>query len=247
MYCNKCGAQNDDKAISCQKCGQALSGVAPAQSSQAPQPSPVYVVQNPPQKKKRGCLIASLIALGVIIIIVIIVFVSCMSSVSDALSATATPPSLVGKTSGEPGQDASSSPSVQTFTTGDVIQASEFKLTIESFKKVKGDEYNKPEDGKEFVQIVLLAENTSDSEVSFSSMIMFDAYVDDLAMNESISAQIADDSIKTMDGTIAAGKKLRGQLAYEVPKGWMKIQIDLDAAAFSFFNNEKITMVFENN
>ncbi len=256
MFCNKCGAQNDDSATSCQKCGQPLPAT-PAQPkpsapqpppAQAPQPSPVYVVQAPPPpKKKRGCLIASLVGVAVLVVIIIVIVSTCTAAVDSVLSATATPPSLVGRASGEPAPDTSGAPSAQTFSTGDVIQASDFKLTIESFKKVKGTEYNKPDDGKEWVQIVLLVENTSDAEVTVSSMMMFDAYVDDMAMSENYSAQMVDESIKSMDGTLAAGKKLRGQLAYEVPKGWKEIQIDLDAAIFSFFDSQKITMVFKNN
>jgi len=64
MYCQKCGKQNEDNATRCAACGEPLVQAQPTQQINIQQPAP--------QKKKHGCLIAFLIALGILIFIIII-------------------------------------------------------------------------------------------------------------------------------------------------------------------------------
>lgn len=78
--------------------------------------------------------------------------------------------------------------------------------------------------------------------MSISSMLCFDAYVDDYAMDEDLSALVASD-FNTMDGTVAAGKKLKGAICYQVPNNWNKIEVITN---FRFNNNDKLTLEFNN-
>ena len=66
--------------------------------------------------------------------------------------------------------------------------------------------------------------NHSDSEMSVSSMLSFEAYADDYALNYSLGA-ITDNNDTQLDGTIAAGKKMKGYIGYEVPKDWSTVEI----------------------
>ena len=118
------------------------------------------------------------------------------------------------------------------FGPGETIETKKVKAIITDIEKPKGNDFNKPADGNEFVLLNLMVENVSDREVNISSMLSFDAYVDDNAMNESFSAQIAKEGSKTVDGTIAAGKKITGALGYEVPKDWEQIEIHFSPDAF---------------
>lgn len=53
MYCQKCGAQNDEKATRCVACGEPFNRVK----------------QTPPKKKKHGCLISVLVVIGIFMIL----------------------------------------------------------------------------------------------------------------------------------------------------------------------------------
>lgn len=119
------------------------------------------------------------------------------------------------------------------FKIGETAVTKKVKATITEMEKSEGDEFNKPADGHEFVLLHMTIENVSDQEIVVSSMLNFNAYVDDNAINENLAAQISKDGAKTMDGTIAAGKKLTGTLAYEVPKGWQKLEIHFKPDQFS--------------
>lgn len=119
------------------------------------------------------------------------------------------------------------------FKIGETAATKKVKATITEMEKSEGDEFNKPADGHEFVLLHMTIENVSDQEIVVSSMLSFNAYVDDNAINENLAAQISKDGAKTMDGTIAAGKKLTGTLAYEVPKDWKKLEIHFKPDQFS--------------
>lgn len=111
------------------------------------------------------------------------------------------------------------------FKVGETVETKKIKAVISEVEKLNGSDFNKPADGNEFVLLHLTIENISDSEISVSSMLSFNSYVDDVTVNESLAAQIAKEGTSTVDGTIAAGKKLKGVLAYEVSKDWEEIEV----------------------
>lgn len=78
---------------------------------------------------------------------------------------------------------------------------------------------------KVFVLVEFEIANNSDSELSVSSMLSFDAYADDYALNYSLSATMESESGSQLDGTIAPGKKMRGEIGYEVTADWSNIEI----------------------
>lgn len=114
------------------------------------------------------------------------------------------------------------------FKMGEVVETKKVKAVITGIEKPKGNDFNKPADGKEFVLLHLAIENISDTEINVSSMLSFNAYADDITVNQSISAQIAKEGTNTVDGTIAVGKKLVGVLGYEVPKDWGELEIHFE-------------------
>ncbi|MGF7046604.1 hypothetical protein J2T13_001102 [Paenibacillus sp. DS2015] len=129
---------------------------------------------------------------------------------------------------------------------GDSISTKNFKLTVESLNKLEGNDFNKPADGNKFVEVVVLIENISDKDYTVSSLMMFNAYQDGFSINESIGAQIADTTIPTLDGALAAGKKLKGKLAYELPKDWSELEIDVDLTALSFSSEGEVKIILKN-
>ena len=84
-----------------------------------------------------------------------------------------------------------------------------------------------PDDGKEYVEVELLLENTSDSELAISSVLNCNAYEDGFAISENLSAGVAAGT-DSFNGTVASGKKLKGSLYYELNEGWKELEIDVD-------------------
>lgn len=134
-------------------------------------------------------------------------------------------------------------PAKTTYSVGDTAVAKSYKLTIESLNEIDSDnQFAQPDDGYEFVEIALLLENISDKELHISSLLHFDAYVDGFSIEEDLSAQVASDK-DSMDGTVAAGKKLKGVLCYQVPENWSELEIAVD---LGYSSKDEITLIFNN-
>ena len=108
---------------------------------------------------------------------------------------------------------------------GETAETDKVRGIISSIEKVKRNKFNKPDEGKEFVLLNITIENISNSDILIGSMFNFTAYVDDVAVNESLSAQIAKKGINAVNGTVAPGKKIAGTLAYELDKDWKQMKI----------------------
>jgi len=128
----------------------------------------------------------------------------------------------------------------------DSITTKNFIVTLESFNKLQGDQFNQPADGNEFWEVVLVIENKSSKDYNVSSILMFEAYQDGYSINESISAQIANKNTPTLDGGLAAGKKIRGALAYELPETWKELEIHVDLTALSFSTDGELKIILQN-
>lgn len=129
---------------------------------------------------------------------------------------------------------------------GQGIQTKNFRIGVEGFRKPGGNSFLKPGDGKEFVDVIFLIENISDKDYNVSSIIMFDAYADGFSVNQSITALAATDDISSLDGSLAAGKKMRGKLSFELPVDWEELEIDVDLTALSFSTDGEIKVILQN-
>lgn len=110
------------------------------------------------------------------------------------------------------------------FTVGETAEMNDVQVTLLKYSESKGSEYNKPSDGNVFLMAEFEIVNNSDSEMNVSSMLSFEAYADDYALNYSLGA-ITENNDTQLDGTIAAGKKMKGYIGYEVPKDWSTVEI----------------------
>ena len=110
------------------------------------------------------------------------------------------------------------------FSVGETAEMNDVQVTLLKYSESKGSEFNKPTDGNVFLMAEFEIVNNSDSEMNVSSMLSFEAYADDYALNYSLGA-ITENNNTQLDGTIAAGKKMKGYIGYEVPKDWSTVEI----------------------
>lgn len=112
----------------------------------------------------------------------------------------------------------------QYFSIGDTARLNNVYVTFDDAYETNGSQYFTPASGNVFVICEFTIDNQTNSELNISSLICFDAYVDDYATNLSLSAESSFDA-NTLDGTIAPGKKMNGIIGYEVPSDWSIFEI----------------------
>lgn len=120
--------------------------------------------------------------------------------------------------------DAATTIKNETFTVGDKVSLGDILVTLVDVSENKGGNYMTPSDGKVFVVCKFNIENNSDSDIAVSSIMSFEAYVDDYSTNMNLSAMLSTNETQ-LDGTIAAGKKMNGVIGYEVDPDWSNIEI----------------------
>ena len=136
------------------------------------------------------------------------------------------------KKSEEPKTDVNTEEVKDIFEVGETAELNDVQVTLLSYKESKGSEYNKPSDGNVFLMAEFEIVNNSDSEMNVSSVMSFEAYADDYSLNYSFGA-LMDNEDRQMDGTIAAGKKMKGYIGYEVPKDGSTVEIHFTADVWS--------------
>lgn len=112
-----------------------------------------------------------------------------------------------------------------SFGIGETAELNDIQVTMLDYYESQGSEYNKPTEGYEFVMAEFEIVNNSDKELHVSSVMSFEGYADDYALNYSFSAALAKDGANQLDGTVAPGKKMNGVIGYEVPTDWKNIEI----------------------
>lgn len=123
-------------------------------------------------------------------------------------------------------QDASDSTTVapSNFGVRDRVVMNDIYVTLEAVTESTGTDFFQPSEGNVFIICEFTIENESDSELAVSSMMSFTAYADDYAAQLSLSGLSVSDK-QQLDGSIAAGKKMNGVVAYEVPADWSEFEI----------------------
>lgn len=119
-----------------------------------------------------------------------------------------------------------------TFLLNETAVFTDLKITARQIKESSGKDFFEPKAGNIFVGVEFTIENVSDEEIAISSLLQFEGYVDDVKSDYSVSAACCFDE-GTLDGSVAAGKKLVGWYALEVPKNWEKIEVNFIPSLFS--------------
>ena len=117
----------------------------------------------------------------------------------------------------------------------------DLKITATEIKETSGESFFEPEEGNVFVGINFTIENISSETQTISSLLLFEAYADDIKCDYSFTAACAFDN-GTLDGELAAGKKMVGWYAVEVPRDWSNIEIE---GKSSWLSDNSAKFVFE--
>lgn len=196
-FCKDCGAQLDGSTKVCPQCG----------AKNASLKQPIY--------KKWWFWV----------ILAVIVFAAIGAGNSGPKKVGQNQPSGSGGIS-QPSASGDPAPAVREskFYVGEQLELNSIVVSMDSVTESSGSAYNKPGDGNVFVLCSFTIENNSASEINVSSLLCFDGYCDGYACNYSLSAQL-ESSDQQLDGAVAAGKKMKGSIGFEVPAGWQELEI----------------------
>lgn len=115
-------------------------------------------------------------------------------------------------------------PEDEIFTVGDSVALSDIVVTLVDVSESRGGNYMTPSEGKVFVICEFLIENNSNKDIAVSSILSFEAYVDNYATNMNLSATLSSGKSQ-LDGSIASGKKMNGVVGYEADPDWSSLEV----------------------
>ena len=185
------------------------------------------------RKKQKGTL------KWIILAIIIIIIIAALAS-SDKDDAVKKVNSNDNQTEAE-SQGLPKSDEELIFKVGETAEYNSVQVTLLNVSESSGSEFNKPANGNVFVLAEFEIANNSDKELNVSSIMMFEAYQDGYQTNLSIMAESEGDG-KTLDGTVAPGKKMRGKIGYELPSDYKELEIYVKT---DFWSNQKIKFLYE--
>lgn len=107
---------------------------------------------------------------------------------------------------------------------GERAELNDVAVTLTEVEESTGSQFFTPEDGKVFLLCHFDIENNSEEELAVSSILSFEAYVDDYTVSQSLSATTSSKA-QQLDGSVAPGKKMAGVIGYEVDANWSALEI----------------------
>lgn len=131
-----------------------------------------------------------------------------------------------------------------TFSVGEIAELKDVQVSFVGVTESTGSNFNTPTDGNVFVLCEFEIINNSNEDVNVSSMLSFEAYCDDYTCSYSLSALLEKGNKNQLDGTVAAGKKFKGVIGYEVPADWQELEVHFTP---DFWSGKDITFVATNN
>ncbi|MEY8508416.1 DUF4352 domain-containing protein [Lachnospiraceae bacterium 42-17] len=142
---------------------------------------------------------------------------------------------------GESSDSTESQEKETVFRLGEIAELNGVQVTMTDFIESVGSEFNTPTEGNVFALAEFEITNNSDEELAISSMLSFEAYADDYALNYSLTALLEKDG-NQLDGTIAPGKKLKGWIGWEVAQDYQNVEIHFTDNVWS---NNKFVFLYE--
>lgn len=209
INCINCGAEITPGVKFCPGCGRPINPQSQAPTYQpAYQPTyhSTYTEPVKKKKKKHPVLGTILLVFGILLIL-------------GTLAGDPEPQKV-----GESGTPAVVQPLNNKFSVGDKVELGGIVVTLENVSESTGGNYMTPEAGKVFIICEFTIENNSASDIAVSSLMCFEAYIDDYSTMMDLSATVSSNKTQ-LDGTVAAGKKMNGIIGYSADKGWQELEI----------------------
>lgn len=131
----------------------------------------------------------------------------------------------VDKASGNSGDKTES----KEYKEGETVKIGESQVTLNSAKTSKGSGFEKPESGKKYVICNMTIENKGQEAKHHSTLASMKIEDED---SYTYTPTIYTKANGSLDGELAPGRKMRGEVAFQVPEKAKKMKLIYDAALF---------------
>lgn len=115
-------------------------------------------------------------------------------------------------------------------------------ITLVGCKESEGNSIWKPDSGNIFILVEFIIENNTKEEIAVSAILDFYAFYDGFACDNSFKAGTVVDH--SMNGYIPVGRKMRGQVAWEITKDWEKLEVHYKPV---LWGDERVVFIIHNN
>ena len=115
---------------------------------------------------------------------------------------------------------------------GDKIEEDGVSVTLSNVLEITNGPYYSPKEGNVFILCEFIIENNTSEDIVVSSMMSFSFYYDGFSAPISVEALTAKGSANQLDGAVAAGKKFKGVVGYEIPKDWKQLEVSFRPDVF---------------
>ena len=120
-------------------------------------------------------------------------------------------------------------PKTEIFEIGDTIKMGSLQFKVNSVRTSEGDEFSKPDEGNVYLCVDITIENISNEEETISSLLMFKIVDKD---GRSYDMAIFADAEGSVDGSLGVGRKMTGELSFEVPKDINEFELEINPEIF---------------
>lgn len=120
-------------------------------------------------------------------------------------------------------------PEKTEFSVGETVELNDIQVKLVSATESSGSEFVVPDSGNVFLLLEFEIVNNSDSDITISSIANFEAYCDDYSLTQDLIGLQAPEAEgkNQLDGSVAQGKKMNGVIAYQVPSGYKKFEVNV--------------------
>lgn len=119
----------------------------------------------------------------------------------------------------------------QTFKLGETVKMGELAITVHSKRIAKGGEFIRPAQGNVWLIAEATIENLGNKAAAISSLMMF-KLADAQGYNYNVT--IGPDLKGQLDGELAPGRKMRGEVAFEIPADATGLELIFEPNIFGF-------------
>lgn len=130
------------------------------------------------------------------------------------------------------------------FYLGETAEQKNVQITLANVTESSGSDFAKPDEGNIFLICEFEIANNSEKDINISSMMNFEAYCDDYSLNQDLMGLQAPEveGKNQLDGNVAAGKKMNGVIAYQVPADYKTMEINV---APDFWSSNDMKFIYK--
>ena len=124
-------------------------------------------------------------------------------------------------------------PKAETFQIGDTFKLGDLQYKVNGVRTSAGtNQYMKPKEGNMFLLIDVTVENQGKDEAGISSMLSF-KLSDKEGRSQELSLEALTEARGKLDGSIPPGRKITGELGFQIPTGPQSFELGIKADLLS--------------